>query len=74
MHGLFNDDRPIDMKQTIINNTRDIRTSVENHNVISNLYLDSKETPYTIDLQILKKAPIITKWVASRYNKKNNTR
>jgi hypothetical protein len=42
MHGLFNDDRPIDMKQTIINNTRDIRTSVENHNVMSDLYLDSK--------------------------------
>ena len=74
MHGLFNNDRPIDMKHTIINNTRDIRTPIENHNVRSDLYLDSKETPYIRDLQIWKKAPTITKWAASQYNKKNNTR
>jgi hypothetical protein len=42
MHGLFNDDKPIDMKHTIINNTIDIRTPIENHNVSSDLYLDSK--------------------------------
>jgi hypothetical protein len=42
MHGLFNDDRPIDMNHTIINNISDIRTLVENHNVRSDLYIDSK--------------------------------
>ena len=74
MHGLFNDDRPIDMKHTIINNTRDIRTPVENYNVRSDLYLYSKKSLYTRELQIWEKAPIITKWVASQYNKKSNTR
>jgi hypothetical protein len=34
------------------------------------LYLDSKEIPYTRDLQLWKKAPIISKWFVNRYNNK----
>jgi hypothetical protein len=44
------------------------------NNVRSDLYLDSKKIPYIRDLQIWKKAPIISKWVASRYNNNNNTK
>jgi hypothetical protein len=63
------------MKHTSINKTRDIKnTSREPTTSDMTLYLDSKEIPYTRDLQIWKKAPIISKWATNGYNKNNNTK